>query len=89
MSELQAIKTRIQNILIEELKSLLEIEVDDLNNNVIATYSLNSIDTLEILLRIENDFNIEIDDEDLNADLLSSVDKLSIYVLNCISLPRE
>lgn len=49
--------------------------------DMIAELGINSVDALEILIWIENTFQIQIPDEDLNADLLRSVDKLAEYVM--------
>lgn len=48
--------------------------------NVIKTLTLNSVDALQILINVENTFNIEIDDDDLNSDLIDSLYILEAYV---------
>ena len=55
-----------------------EIEGSDL----ILELGINSVDALEILIWVENEFGIQIEDEDLNADLITSLDNLSNYVLS-------
>ena len=46
---------------------------------------INSIDALELLIEIENDFDIEIPDEDLNAELFSSSEHISNYISGKLS----
>ena len=53
-----------------------EIKGDDL----IAELGINSVDALEILVWVENTFGILIDDDDLNSQILSSLDTLGSYV---------
>ena len=53
------------------------IENDD---NLIDKFSINSIDAIGIFLRIEEVFGIQIDDEDLGTELISSVNSLSSYI---------
>lgn len=73
------ISTRIKDIIINVLN--LGITIDELeNNNLIETYGINSVDALEILIHIENEFDIEIEEENLNAELISSVSILTDYV---------
>lgn len=77
-------KVKIKN----ELKEII-IKCMDLNctpedikgNDLINEIGMNSVDALEILVWTENTFEIQIDDEDLNADLMSSLDNLVDYIL--------
>jgi len=52
------------------------------NENLVLDLGLNSIDALEILVWIENNFEIEIADEDLNSELLQSFDHLADYIIS-------
>jgi acyl carrier protein len=42
----------------------------------------NSIDALELLLEIEEKFRIQIDDDDLGVELISSVSEVAKYVFS-------
>ena len=57
---------------------------DDKNNivgnDLIAELGINSVDALEIFVWVENTFDIQIDDEDLSAELLGSIDYLCDYI---------
>lgn len=50
------------------------------NVNLIETLGLTSIDALEILVGVEGEFGIEIHDEDLSINLVSSFAALEQYV---------
>jgi len=74
------VKEKVENI----LKTHLDTEAD-IGGEPLSDLGINSIDALELLIEIENEFDIEIPDEDLNADLFSSVEYLSNYIFNVIS----
>uniref|UniRef100_UPI00403F42EA phosphopantetheine-binding protein n=1 Tax=Paenibacillus sp. FSL K6-1096 TaxID=2921460 RepID=UPI00403F42EA len=50
-------------------------------SNIALEYSLNSILIMEYLLRIEEVFDIEIGDDDLNGRLLNNFEDLSTYIM--------
>ena len=72
------IKEIIEKYLIEE-----EYTIDPVTN--LEALAINSIDALELLILIEQEFHIEIQDEDLNMELLSDLKYLSKYVLDRVS----
>jgi acyl carrier protein len=50
--------------------------------NLLEEIHLDSIQAMEILLRVEEKFDIMIDDEDLNKALFSSLSSMGDYVKN-------
>lgn len=50
------------------------------DNDLINTLGIDSISSLEVLVWIENEFDIIIEDEDLSPDLIDSLDVISNYV---------
>ena len=77
-------KSYVENKLSDIIKSSMNIDFaneDIIGENLILECGINSIDALEIFLNIENEFNIFIEDEDLSSQLLSSLQKLSEYVI--------
>ena len=75
----------------EDIKSgLRELFVDTLHlpispaevgeTNLIADLGIDSIGVMELLTRIENQFNILIDDADVSPDLVDSLDSLADYI---------
>jgi len=75
----------------EDIKSSLrELFVDTLHlpispaemgeTNLIADVGIDSIGVMELLTRVENQFNILIDDVDVSPALVDSLDTLSDYI---------
>ncbi len=81
--KIAAVEDTIANIFTEFLR--LSEREDASQVPHLDTYSLNSIDALEVLLRVEKEFGIEIADEDLNADLLTNQHSLAAYVVRCLA----
>lgn len=48
--------------------------------NMIEELGITSIDALEILVNIENEFGIMVDDDDLSQDLIVSIKNLITYI---------
>ena len=74
---------------INQLKEIIlrSIKRDELPDNIedanmINELGINSVDALEILIWIENTFNLQIPDEDLNSELLISMNKLADYIVS-------
>lgn len=74
-----SIKERIKEIIVNTLD--LDVNIKDFpDENVIELYGINSVDTLEILLNIEEEYDMQVDDEDLNIELVNSINNLADYV---------
>lgn len=48
--------------------------------SLIEELRLSSVDALEVLIKVEGEFDIIIDDDDLSLDMLSSLSNLSNYI---------
>jgi acyl carrier protein len=72
--------SKIMEIMKEALKERIDPGGINEHTNLINEIGLNSLEGLEILVRIENEFQIEIDDEDLSIDLMSTISNLMDYV---------
>jgi acyl carrier protein len=58
-----------------------DITLDQVHDkNMVEQLGLNSIDALEILIRVEGEFGIQIEDDDLSIDLVQSIVKLEDYI---------
>lgn len=73
--------------IVDKLKEIIEKSIDVnkediIGDNLITELGINSVDALEILVWVENTFDIIIEDEDLSIDLLSSINTLADYVEN-------
>ncbi len=78
--ESKKIKKKLYDIICE----ILEVEIirSDLkgNENLIETYNIDSLIALQIIVKIEQKFNIIIEDDELAIELLESVDKAVSYI---------
>ncbi|MBC8953950.1 acyl carrier protein [Xenorhabdus sp. PB62.4] len=64
------------------LKDVLELEVTPelIEDNLRDGFNIDSVSALELLVRIEQDFHIQIPDEELSVNLLNSFTRLVDYV---------
>jgi acyl carrier protein len=76
----------VKDILKDSLRDTIDIgEIND-DTNLLEEIHLDSIQAMEILLRIEEKFDIIIEDEDLNKKLFSSLSSLGDYISNKIKI---
>lgn len=72
-------KNRLREVLVQSLD--LKIDPGDVpDKNVVAGLGLDSINTIEFLIWVEGEFNVQIADEDLSIELIDDMDKLAEYV---------
>ena len=71
----------IKDILKDALKGTVDIGEINEKTNLLEEIRLDSIQAMEILLRVEEKFGIMIDDDDLNKALFSSLSALGDYVM--------
>ena len=74
------VKEQVKKILIESLNLQIspnEIKGEDLLNE----FGINSVDAISIFISIENTFDIFIEDEDLSAALISSLDSITNFII--------
>lgn len=74
------IEERIKKVIREQLDIEPDVCIDSKDSDFLVKFNLNSVDALELLLMVEKEFEVEIDDSDLNADLLSTINSLATYV---------
>ncbi len=78
------LKTQISRLIVERLK--LEIEADKIRSSEPLFgdegLGLDSIDALELVLGIEQEFGVRIEDEEVGSQALASVDALAEFVVN-------
>ena len=85
-------KFKYEDIANERKKIFIELlqldkKVDELDSNenlFLEEYGYSSIDALELIIMIEDAFEIAIPEEKLNTDLLESVKSLTDYVYSLL-----
>ncbi|QUX26933.1 hypothetical protein KGD83_16355 [Nocardiopsis akebiae] len=78
------VKDRLKKVMVASL----ELKRDPASlpeKDIVDTLGLDSINTLEFLIWVENEFDIEIADEDLSVRLVDDLDVLSAYVSERLS----
>ena len=77
---MDGIEKRIKYIIIRALS--LEITPEEINDtaDLQEEGGLNSLGLVQILVGLENEFGIEIPDEDFRMDVFNSVDTIATYV---------
>jgi len=75
------IKDKLRHIIVQSLR-LHRTPESIPDNNLTSELGLDSINSLEVLIWVENEFGIQIDDEDLSVALINSLDVLAAYVEN-------
>ena len=79
------IKDRLRHIIVQALR-LHRAPESIPDQNLTSELGLDSINSLEVLIWVENEFGIQIDDEDLSVALVNSLDVLAAYVENKLLL---
>jgi acyl carrier protein len=72
-------KDKLREIIVTALRRNIDpgsVEGSDLVDEL----GITSVDSLEILIAVENEFDILVPDDDLNQSLLSSIDNLASYI---------
>ena len=76
-----------RNIIINEIKDIISetTDFDDCSllsetTDLLDDKGLNSMDAISILVAVEDKFNIEINDEDLSAELVRTLGSIADYV---------
>lgn len=75
------LKSRIKRLIVDRLKLEVEpTEIGDSDPLFGEGLGLDSIDALELVLGIEQEFGVKIEDEEVGAEALASVDSLAQFV---------
>lgn len=82
---MEDLKTNLRKIVAKALR--LESDPAEIGDmNLISTLGIDSISSMEILIWVEDEFNITIEDEDLSPALVDSLDTLATYVESRINV---
>lgn len=80
MQDIACIAERVKKAIVTSLK--LDIKPDEIPNgeSIFEGVGADSIAALEIIVALEEEFSIEVDDEDLRVELFDSVRAMSEYL---------
>jgi acyl carrier protein len=78
-AQLTGIKDRLRKLLVDSLE-LGRDPATVPDRNLVAELGLDSINTIEFLIWVESEFQLEIADEDLSVELIDDLDRLAGYV---------
>lgn len=75
-----SVQDKIKKMISDEV--LVGVSVDDIGDDasLISDLNLDSIQMLSLITGLESEFNIMLDEEDLDLENLSSVNKLAEFV---------
>lgn len=77
-------EARIRRIMKENIE--LTADVDEIKlDDVLVNYGINSITFIKFIVLLENEFDIQVDDENLDYTKMSTLNSLISYIENCLS----
>lgn len=83
MVDASDLKTRIKKTIVERLKLDVDpAQIGDTTPLFGDGLGLDSIDALELVLGLEQEFGVKVEDEEVGAKALASVDTLAEFVLS-------
>lgn len=81
-------KAKLKGLLVTALR--LNRSPDSIpDSNLTSELGIDSINSLELLVWVENEFDIQIPDSDLTVDLVDSLDVLARYVDERVAAKRS
>ncbi len=74
------LKTQIKEMIVERLFLPVDPgEIED-DENLMESYEIDSVNLFEIVVGLEEEFEISVEDEDFSVDLFATIDSLAEYV---------
>lgn len=84
MEESLIVENRLRDLMVKVWKLDMKPEEIPGDKEILEKLGVNSVDVLELLIHIEKEFDIEINDDDLNAELVESINSLANYIVKQI-----
>jgi acyl carrier protein len=81
MEDNLVVENQLRDLMVKVWKLDMKPEEIPDKEDMLEKLGVNSVDVLELLIHIEKDFDIEINDDDLNAELVSSISSLANYII--------
>ncbi|WP_340022740.1 acyl carrier protein [Paenibacillus sp. FSL K6-1096] len=70
----------VKEIYGQSLRDKFDPKAIDEDTDLVEAIGLNSIESIEILVRVEEKFGIEVSDEDLNVELVKYLSSITEYI---------
>ena len=80
MASAEELKPQIKEMIVERL--FLNVKPDEIPNDadLMATYKIDSVNLFEIVVGLEEQFEITMEDDDFNIETFSTVDNIAEFV---------
>ncbi len=80
MTSVEELKPQIKDMIVERL--FLNVEPQDIPDdaNLMETYNIDSVNLFEIVVGLEEQFEVPMEDDDFNIETFSSVDHIAEFV---------
>lgn len=72
----EEIENKVKQLIIRELELEEEYVQEDITDDFLTVFNINSIDAMDLLLQIEGEFDIELPDECFDAQIFKSIDNV-------------
>lgn len=78
----ETVKNKIRQILVEEI--LLPYKIDEIktDQNLIKQFGIDSIQLMELIVYLEDEYKVSFEEENLDINVLNSVDSIADFVVN-------
>lgn len=81
MEDRLIVENQLRDLMVRVWKLNMKPEEIPDREGMLEKLGVNSIDVLELLIHIEKEFDIEINDDDLSAELVNSIGSLANYII--------
>lgn len=83
---IEEVKNKVKEVIKIVLEDRVEVEVNISNEeDLVSLLGINSIEAIEIIVRLENEFDMEVDDADLSVDFLKNIDSIANYIVDKVN----
>ena len=85
VSDIQQIKQEVKEVIIKAL-NIRKIEPEKIDDSAPLfapgnAFGLDSVDAIDIIMRVQSHFNVRIDDQNQARDVLESIDTLAAFIV--------
>ncbi|MEW6606871.1 MAG: phosphopantetheine-binding protein [bacterium] len=81
MEDSLIVENQLRDLMVKVWKLDMKPEEIPDKEDMLEKLGVNSVDVLELLIHIEKEFDMEINDDDLNAELVNSIGSLANYIV--------